>query len=36
MGIVPDIDLTVLPRCGHDFTECDKVGGLATRVLHGG
>jgi pimeloyl-ACP methyl ester carboxylesterase len=36
MGLTPDIDLTVLPGCGHDFTECDQVGGLAARVLHGG
>jgi pimeloyl-ACP methyl ester carboxylesterase len=35
MGLTPDIDLTVLPGCGHDFTECDRVGGLAARVLHG-
>jgi pimeloyl-ACP methyl ester carboxylesterase len=36
MGLTPDIDLTVLPGCGHDFTECDEVGGLAARVVHGG
>lgn len=35
-GITPDIDLTVLPGCGHDFTECARVGGLAARVMHGG
>lgn len=36
IGVTPDIDLTVLPGCGHDFTECDQVGGLAARVLHSG
>jgi pimeloyl-ACP methyl ester carboxylesterase len=36
MGIVPDIDLTVLPDCGHDFSECARVGGLAARVMQGG
>ncbi|PQV55440.1 hypothetical protein LX70_03401 [Defluviimonas denitrificans] len=35
-GITPDIDLTVLPGCGHDFTDCARIGGLATRVLHHG
>lgn len=32
-GITPDIEVTVLPGCGHDFTQCAQVGGLATRVL---
>jgi pimeloyl-ACP methyl ester carboxylesterase len=36
MGIAPDIRLTVLPGCGHDFTECARIGGLAAQVLHGG
>lgn len=36
MGIAPDIDLTVLPGCGHDFTECDRIGGLAARVFRSG
>ncbi|WP_103258056.1 alpha/beta fold hydrolase [Tabrizicola aquatica] len=36
LGLTPDIDLTVLPGCGHDFTECDQIGGLAARVVHGG
>ena len=35
IGLTPDIKLTVMPGCGHDFTECDQVGGLAARVLHG-
>jgi hypothetical protein len=35
-GITPDIDLTVLPGCGHDFTDCARIGGLATRVLRHG
>ena len=35
-GITPDIDLTVLPDCGHDFTDCARTGNLATRVLHHG
>jgi pimeloyl-ACP methyl ester carboxylesterase len=35
MGITPDIKLTVLPGCGHDFTQCATVGGLAARVMHG-
>jgi pimeloyl-ACP methyl ester carboxylesterase len=35
-GITPDIDLTVLPDCGHDFTECARIGNLATRVLQHG
>ena len=35
-GITPDIDLTVLPGCGHDFTDCARTGGLATRVLQTG
>lgn len=34
MGITPDITLTVLPGCGHDFTQCATVGGLAARVMH--
>lgn len=32
-GIIPDIKVTVLPGCGHDFTQCAQVGGLAVRVL---
>lgn len=32
-GITPDIKITVLPRCGHDFIQCAEVGGLATRIL---
>ncbi len=36
MAIVPDIALTVLPDCGHDFTQCDRVGGLGARVLRNG
>lgn len=36
MGITPDIELTELPGCGHDFTECARVGGLAARVAQGG
>lgn len=36
LGMTPDIDLTVLPDCGHDFTQCATVGGLAARVLHTG
>lgn len=32
-GITPDITLTVLPDCGHDFTECARTGNLASRVL---
>lgn len=35
-GITPDIDLTVLPGCGHDFTECARIGNLAARVLQQG
>lgn len=35
-GIQPDIDLSVLRGCGHDFAECDRVGGLAARVLQNG
>lgn len=35
-GITPDIDLTVLPGCGHDFTDCARSGDLATRVLNHG
>lgn len=34
MGITPDIRLTILPGCGHDFTQCATVGGLAARVMH--
>jgi pimeloyl-ACP methyl ester carboxylesterase len=34
MGITPDIELTILPGCGHDFTQCATIGGLAARVLH--
>jgi pimeloyl-ACP methyl ester carboxylesterase len=33
LGIKPDIDLTVLPGCGHDFTECARSGNLAVRIL---
>jgi pimeloyl-ACP methyl ester carboxylesterase len=33
-NIVPDIALSVLPGCGHDFTQCARVGGLATRVTN--
>lgn len=32
-GITPDVTLTVLPGCRHDFTECALTGGLAARVL---
>ncbi len=32
-GITPNIEVTVLPGCGHDFTQCAQVGGLAARVL---
>lgn len=35
-GITPDIGLTVLPGCGHDFTDCARKGDLAARVLQGG
>jgi pimeloyl-ACP methyl ester carboxylesterase len=35
-GITPDIDLTVLPGCGHDFSDCARIGNLATRVLQPG
>ncbi|MCU0902544.1 MAG: alpha/beta hydrolase [Tabrizicola sp.] len=35
-GIDPDISLTVLPGCGHDFTDCARTGGLAEHVLAGG
>ena len=35
-GITPDIDLTVLPGCGHDFSDCARTGGLAARVLQAG
>ncbi|SMO43958.1 alpha/beta fold hydrolase [Paracoccus laeviglucosivorans] len=31
-GIRPDISLTLLPGCGHDFTECAREGGLARLV----
>lgn len=31
-GIQPDITLTLLPGCGHDFTECARTGGLARLV----
>lgn len=31
-GITPDIDVTLLPGCGHDFTQCAKLGGLAAKV----
>lgn len=34
LGITPDISLTVLPNCGHEFTQCATVGGLAARVMH--
>jgi pimeloyl-ACP methyl ester carboxylesterase len=34
VGIMPDITMTVLPGCGHDFTQCATVGRLAARVLH--
>jgi pimeloyl-ACP methyl ester carboxylesterase len=34
MGITPDITLTVLPGCHHDFTQCATVGGLAALVMH--
>lgn len=33
MGIRADIDITVLPGCGHDFVQCAQMGGLASRVL---
>lgn len=36
LGVVPDIDLTILPGCGHDFTDCARLGGLAARVLQTG
>ena len=32
IGITPDIDVTLLPGCGHDFTQCAKLGGLAAKV----
>jgi pimeloyl-ACP methyl ester carboxylesterase len=32
LGITPDIDVTLLPGCGHDFTKCANLGGLAARV----
>lgn len=34
LGIKPDIKLAVLAGCGHDFTQCATVGGLAARVMH--
>jgi pimeloyl-ACP methyl ester carboxylesterase len=36
MGLTPDIGLTILPGCGHDFTQCHMVGGLAARVMQAG
>lgn len=32
-GITPDITLTLLPGCGHDFTECARTGGLSRHVM---
>lgn len=32
-GIMADIDITVLPGCGHDFVQCAQKGGLANLVL---
>lgn len=32
-GFVADIDLSVLPGCGHDFVECAQRGGLLEHVL---
>lgn len=32
-GIAANIDITVLPGCGHDFVECAQTGGLTTRVM---
>jgi pimeloyl-ACP methyl ester carboxylesterase len=36
IGLTPDIELTVLPGCGHDFKECARLGGLADRVMQCG
>lgn len=36
LGIKPDIKLTVLPGCGHDFTDCARTGNLAARVVQNG
>ncbi|MFN4192442.1 MAG: alpha/beta fold hydrolase [Tabrizicola sp.] len=35
-GLEPDIDLKVLPGCGHNFTDCARTGNLAARVLQDG
>lgn len=35
-GIEPDIDLRILPDCGHNFTDCARKGRLAARVLQAG
>lgn len=32
-GVTPDISLTVLPGCRHDFTDCVRTGRLAEQVL---
>ncbi|MEM8751960.1 MAG: hypothetical protein AAGF90_03190 [Pseudomonadota bacterium] len=32
-NVAPDVDLTLLPGCGHDFNECADRGGLARLVL---
>jgi pimeloyl-ACP methyl ester carboxylesterase len=32
LGITPDIEITVLSGCGHDFTQCVEVGGLVDLV----
>jgi pimeloyl-ACP methyl ester carboxylesterase len=36
LRVRPDIDLTVLPGCGHDFATCAQTGSLAARVLQSG
>lgn len=34
LQIKPDIELSVLPGSGHDFSECARIGGLAERVIN--
>jgi pimeloyl-ACP methyl ester carboxylesterase len=35
LGLLPSADTVLLPDCGHDFLECDRLGGLARLACTG-